>query len=740
MPEIACPIEGCPYKTPDVEGVVAAALITTHATTHMSHAGDGTSAKVDKVKRPTISSAGTSEEWAYFTSRWTDYVEATHITGKDKVIQLLECCDEQLRKDLSRNAGGSLTHLAVEDVLKAIKRLAVREENIMVAHVTLHDMRQDHDEPVRAFGARLRGQAAVCKFIIECSHCKHDVNYTEPVLCDSVTRGLADQDIQLDIMGDRNQNMKLEEIFQFVKAKESGKRSASRLLHAQTQGAEAASSLYRRHKKESLISKHDNAAGSIEKPDLCTYCGKKGHGARSHVKLRQKECTAYGHTCKRCGKNNHFEHVCLASKRNTSRSASDEHEGVVFDSLCTASDEVSFPKVISLDHHLYSRLSDTWTRTHSKPQPFADLTVSTSPDDYSDLGFNVNIKPKSAIVSCMADTGCQSCLSGMKTISRLGIGTNKLIPVTLKMHAANNKGIIILGAVILRISGKDNDGNILETRQLTYVTDSSDKFFLSREACIELGMISTTFPSVSEMERSPETVSAIKDNNTESDSSLTSDCDCLRRETPPPLPTTMPFPATTANREKLRQFILETYGSSTFNTCEHQPLPMMGGPPLHLMIDTDAKPVACHTPIPVPIHWQEDVKAGLDRDVRLGVLEPVPVGEPVTWFHHMVVCAKKNGKSRRTVDMRPLNQHAIRETHHTQSPFHQARSVPPGTLKPVFDAWNGYHSVPLKREDRHLTTFITPWGRYRYRTAPQGYVVSGDGYSMRFDEIVSDFA
>ena len=150
-------------------------------------------------------------------------------------------------------------------------------------------MRQEHEEPVRAFGARLRGQAGVCKFIIECPHCKHDVNYTEQVLCDSVTRGLAVQDIQLDIMGDRNQNMKLEEIFQFVEAKESGKLSASRLLHAQTQGAEAASSSYRRHKKESLISKLDNAAGSIEKPDLCPYCGKKGHGARSHVKLRQKE-------------------------------------------------------------------------------------------------------------------------------------------------------------------------------------------------------------------------------------------------------------------------------------------------------------------------------------------------------------------------------------------------------------------------------------------------------------------
>ncbi|VDI34220.1 Hypothetical predicted protein [Mytilus galloprovincialis] len=159
---------------------------------------------------------------------------------------------------------------------------------------------------------------------------------------------------------------------------------------------------------------------------------------------------------------------------------------------------------------------------------------------------------------------------------------------------------------------------------------------------------------------------------------------------------------------------------------------------LRLMVDPEAEPVAHHTPVPVPIHWKEEVKAGLDQDVRLGVLEPVPVGEPVTWCHRMVVCAKKNGKPRRTVDFQPLNVHATRETHHTPSPFHQARSVPNGKRKTVFDAWNGYHSVPIPEEDRHLTTFITPWGRYRYKTAPQGYIASGDAYTRRYDEIVAD--
>ena len=103
----------------------------------------------------------------------------------------------------------------------------------------------------------------------------------------------------------------------------------------------------------------------------------------------------------------------------------------------------------------------------------------------------------------------------------------------------------------------------------------------------------------------------------------------------------------------------------------------------------------------------------------------------------MIICPKKNGSLRRTIDFQALNWHATRETHHTQSPFHQARSVPQHTKKTVFDAWNGYHSVALDPADRHFTTFITPWGRYRYCTAPQGYIASGDGYTSRYDEIVA---
>ena len=105
----------------------------------------------------------------------------------------------------------------------------------------------------------------------------------------------------------------------------------------------------------------------------------------------------------------------------------------------------------------------------------------------------------------------------------------------------------------------------------------------------------------------------------------------------------------------------------------------------------------------------------------------------------MVITRKDNESPRRTVDLSPLNKHCIREVHTTKSPFELARGVPANTWRTVTDAWNGFHSVPLREQDRPLTTFITPIGRYRYKRAPQGFVSSGDGYNRIFDEVLAEF-
>ena len=74
----------------------------------------------------------------------------------------------------------------------------------------------------------------------------------------------------------------------------------------------------------------------------------------------------------------------------------------------------------------------------------------------------------------------------------------------MKMHAANNNTISILGPIILTIGGKLQVGKNYTTEQMVYVTYYSDKFFLSHQAWIELGMISDMFPIVGDVEISQE--------------------------------------------------------------------------------------------------------------------------------------------------------------------------------------------------------------------------------------------
>ena len=114
----------------------------------------------------------------------------------------------------------------------------------------------------------------------------------------------------------------------------------------------------------------------------------------------------------------------------------------------------------------------------------------------------------------------------------------------------------------------------------------------------------------------------------------------------------------------------------------------------------------------------------------------MPENTKVTWQSRMHVVPKKDGSCRRTVDLRPLNEATYHQTHLTESPFVQASRIPAGTWKSTVDAWNGYHSVPLDKESRELTTFLTPWGRYRYLVNPQGQRISGDAYTMRYDKIM----
>ena len=244
MPTFRCSGANCTYTTEETEDAsVALQLLQLHDGTHRPAATQTTNkSTAEKVKRPTVNPAGSSEEWSYFVQRWEDYKQATKLTGDEIIFQLLECCEESLRKDLTRTHGRLNTETETS-VLSFIKTLAVRPENVLVARVQLQSMVQDHSEPVRSYAARLRSQARVCNFTDQkqCT-CEAIVefDYSDVMVRDALIRGLSDEDTRLEIVGQPKQEMSLDDVLQLAEARESGRRTAGRIIHVPAVSSTAA--------------------------------------------------------------------------------------------------------------------------------------------------------------------------------------------------------------------------------------------------------------------------------------------------------------------------------------------------------------------------------------------------------------------------------------------------------------------------------------------------------------------
>ena len=76
--------------------------------------------------------------------------------------QLLQCPDADLAKAVHRALGVRVENITVVDLLKEIETLAVIKQSNNVNILTMLKSKQERDEPVRQFAARLRGFAAVC--------------------------------------------------------------------------------------------------------------------------------------------------------------------------------------------------------------------------------------------------------------------------------------------------------------------------------------------------------------------------------------------------------------------------------------------------------------------------------------------------------------------------------------------------------------------------------------------------
>ena len=754
MPSITCPVDGCTWQSQDLGDAFAAILLTSlqmhNQAVHSPAAAPPTKLK---LKPPTVGAGCNPDQWSAFTRQWGMYKTGMALTNDQRSTALFYCCEDDLKTDLMRDLQGDVATMCEADLLAAIKRLAVKDESVLVHRIKLSKMTQAPGIPIRTFLASLRGQASLCQYVADCktAGCNHKYDYSEEIIKDNLIRGIADPEILSDILGDSKTDRTLDETVSFIAQKEQGK--ATRSAVGDRTGAISQSSKYQ------SLPNVTNAK--------CWACGEHRHSPKNDRNTRSNKCEAWSATCSKCSVKGHYSSNCSkcvscdtwghrdkmsrfcqknpknAKTRKTNSTYqtedhSDDTTSFLYDQLCATGSISRDQNIISfgekpLEHHVFE---GKWVARPSKPHPIMTVQLSPLPEDHRELGHpmkeTMSLTPIS--IPMIADSGCQSSIIPLRSALAMGIDKSDIFPVKLSMRGAISEDLAVEGGIIVKVSTIDASGSNRSTKQLIYVSRKIDKAFLCREALIALGAIHTNFPLV------PPSVST--DSLTSLETKDNDKCSCPERgHDPPPLPDQLPpgLSATESDVPFLKQWLLDYYGATAFNVCEHQPLPMMKGETLKLHIDPNAKPVAVHKPALVPIHWQDKVHKDLERDVDIGVLEKVSANTPVTWCSRMVVTAKSDGTPRRTVDLQPQNRHSVRQTHHVQSPFHLANKIPQRMKKTVTDAWNGYHSVPILEEDRHTTTFITPWGRYRYKVAPQGFLASGDAYNQRFDAIIADF-
>ena len=209
----------------------------------------------------------------------------------------------------------------------------------------------------------------------------------------------------------------------------------------------------------------------------------------------------------------------------------------------------------------------------------------------------------------------------------------------------------------------------------------------------------------------------------------------------PPLGAT-PAPSSTATEPDSEVTILKASIMEEFPTVFEDALfCSMTGPPVHIDLRDDAVPCRHYRArtIPVPVAWRTAVEAQLASMVTKGVIEKVPVSESFTWCHLMVVVPKKSSaESRITVDLTGLNKYVQRLAYPTRVPSEVIANIPIGMRYfTTLDSRHGYWQVPLDEESSKLTTFITPWGAYRFRRNVMGLISAGDEHNRRGDKVLA---
>lgn len=444
MVVLQCDMPNCGFKTVDGSDAIVVALLTNHNLTHQ-FTNAGAHPKGPKLERPRIDMGVECETWNAFERRWDNFCRGSGVNAASASVQLFQCASEALGDALLK-ADPIIATRPVDEVMRAMKSLAIIPVSLGVKRAELVAMHQKADEQFRSFSARVRGKAETCGFFVsdKCECGKENlVSYTDETIRDVLLGGIADMDIRREALSVEGIQLKsVNDVIGFVEGREmarnalpspcnsalsSFKRNSTRrpdMSSTQTDG--------RRHDQPPPLPPTDRT-----KQAPCPDCGKnffvfsetpRGWNRKAHE--RCKDC----YIAQRRRKGGVRRGTAGANAVAIEEGPFSQVSSIV-PANCQENQThpTSDSQVSALHHHSFT--AGTWHRAQFAKHPTIKLRVSI---DVTAPGANQRTcSPLFADIDVIPDSGAQSNVWSLDQFLAHGFSQKDLHPVSLGLQAAN---------------------------------------------------------------------------------------------------------------------------------------------------------------------------------------------------------------------------------------------------------------------------------------------------------------
>ncbi|KAK7933488.1 hypothetical protein WMY93_004384 [Mugilogobius chulae] len=329
-----------------------------------------------------------------------------------------------------------------DEVIKKFDEHCVAKKNETYERYVFRSRLQQPGESFDVFLTDLKIKAQSCNF----------GDLKNSMIRDQIVFGTNEKKLREKLL--RETELTLESAIRIVQANELAKQHALTLQGATIdQENETVKAVTMKGKTWNKFKQKDKFKDNDQGQYNCKKCGEKH---------KPRQCPAFGKTCAKCKKQNHYAKMCFTKKKiQTVQGDTDESDDL---------SDTFFIKMVSCDEN-YEQLPNTSEKVH---------TVNTVKEDK----WTVPLLTNGTIVTFKIDTGAKANLINEKDMKALTEKPKRLSEKAVTLKAYNNQPIKTMGVCRLKVTVKGKQHNLMFT-----IVPNGHESILGDKASEDLGLV-----------------------------------------------------------------------------------------------------------------------------------------------------------------------------------------------------------------------------------------------------------